>query len=245
MRIRSLLIVPLASIAVLSAEPLGSVPVDDPNMALMNYYLFQCDSIEPDLITFDHVIGMPDWFVARVDFEYDWWGTYAVFRWDRDGDFEVVEPVLVEGEPWLIGQYVSEISYVEHSAMNVPVIYVIDSTHQGNRFIYFMRLEPETGLIPLCRARLVLNTDDGAYSLAWSLVDENGDGLEDLLLEGIMAPLYEPWETGPTEESIRKVYLFDPEIGVFRLDMTRSEGVGPWDSLDSGYAEDDWEVEIL
>ncbi len=97
----------------------------------------------------------------------------------------------------------------------------------------------------LRHARLVLNTDDGAYDLDRSMVDLDDDGCEDLLLEGEMTPVYEPWESGPGEVSVRKVFLCDPETGVFRLDMTRSEGVGPWDFLDSGYTEDDGGEGIL
>jgi hypothetical protein len=247
-----LLLVALASAAVLTGQPAeppsgaqdSTGVCRDAGDALIRQILDRCDSAVPLLVSCEEVAGLPGWFVARVDTERDWWGTCVVFRRDASGAVEKSAPASVDGVPWVTGQYVRGVGSQAHSGVESPLIWVLDGTHMGNGYLCLMRLEPETGLVPVCMARQRLNTEDGACDLSWTLEDVDGDGMEDLLLDGVLIPVYEPWETGPGEVRVRKVFLFDPGSGDFRLDASRSEGLGPWDAGDSGYPGDAYGEEV-
>ena len=180
------------------------------------------------------VDGTDDWYIARMDWERDWWGGCRVFRWDGTGIAERAAPAASIDEFEVTGQSVNEVGSLPPGVVEYPGVYVIDRTHQGNRFLYIWCLSDQSELIPMCRARISMNLDGFSYNLDWMFEDCNGDGHADLILQG---ELTETGETHPSSSSVEKVYLFDQSSTTFLLDMESSIGIGSWDSGDSGFGE--------
>jgi hypothetical protein len=185
----------------------------------------------PVYIEYSRISGTDDLYIARLDWERDWWGNFRVFRWDGDG-LSVLEECVEECGS-VTGQSVAEVGSLVLPFLDDPVVYVIDRTHQGNGFLYLWQLVEDSGLHPLCRARIELNITGYGYFLDWSLQDCDGDGPEDLVLEGELFTYVEETDDCTTSP-VRKVFLFDSDRGTFLLDRESSTGLHDWDLDDSG-----------
>lgn len=217
-------------------------PSDPICQALMDNHAVIENPSELLYIEYSRIIGTNDWYVARIDWERNWWGSYEVFLWDVNRIAENAEqiPTIIEFE--VTGQSVDEIGSLLLPQIDGSVIYVIDTTHQGNRSIYFWRLSPDSGLYPLCQARLSLNLSSNKYDLDWSFRDCNNDGYDDLVLSGTLRIYEDPalqnddGENHPATSPVCKIYLYHPESRIFLLSQNDSIGVNSWDWEDSGFS---------
>ena len=208
-------------------------PCDPICQALIDNYSVIEYPVELVYIEYAKIIGADDWYIARIDWELNWWGSYEVFLWDGSQMVMNLEDSPTMHDFDVTGQSVDETGSLLLPLIDGSVVYVIDRTHQGNRFIYFWRLSADSELYPLCQARLSLNLSPNEYDLDWSFTDCNNDGFDDLVLEGTMLINEDPSTT-----PVRKVYLYEPELQVFLLSQEDSFGLDSWDFMDTGFSED-------
>lgn len=177
-----------------------------------------------------------DWFVARMDWDRSWWGTFEVLQW-RDGRLEQYATFAPPGIE--TSNYIDEVGSVLPEGWSDPIVYAIDSTHQGNQSLYLLRLDPVEGVLHvLCKARIALNFTESTYRLDWRLSDVDADGHVDLVLSGRLRQ-HRTGSAGtmldkPTG-TVRKVYLWQPNEKRFALSRMLSVGVESWDDRDTGY----------
>jgi len=212
-------------------------PSDPICTALLGQFEESEFSVNLQYIEYSKVAETPDWYIARVDWERDWWGDLEVFRWDGS---EIVDRMITSPADFEItGQSISRIGTLSHQDHEAPIVYAIDRTHQGNRMLYLWLLDPDTGLAPLCKARLSLNSEGNEYDLEWSFIDHDSDGYSDLVLEGEMLSTGEGLEDmEPDVIPVRKVFLFDPDTHMYLLNREESIGVSSWDFMDSGFTDE-------
>lgn len=188
-------------------------------------------------VAYQRIAGTSDWYIARTDWQNSWWGTFEVFQW-ADGRIAAAA-TAISPQMEIYGQSVDKIGSLLLNDQPDPIVYIIDTTHQGNRTLMFWRLDAhQATLHALCRARITLNFGDAEYDLDWKLQDANGDGHSDLVMTGELresTPQPDGSDGPPQRKDVRKVFLYDCVAGQFLLSREHSCGVRYWDDFDSGY----------
>lgn len=164
------------------------------------------------------VEGLPDHFVATVDFEAGWWGTWCSFRtlegrivdllWDDDN---------IQNE-----QCMHKIRGFCHPAWQGVIVEAYGMTHMGNGHYYLMHVhDGRIELLVETRAVDVNNCDcillEGTL-LPARYYDFDKDGYTDVVLTGSKVlledekdgwtVLYLGWDG--LETKVRKVFLWNP-----------------------------------
>ncbi len=215
-------------------------PGDDPIIsALCQSYDNRSVPVDIGWINYQRIAGTDNWYVAACDWQENWWGSFDIFRWDG----EQITPAAFTGEFTVNGQSIHEIGSLTLTGFTGSIVRVVDTTHQGNRTLLLFELNPETGIAHcLLSARTALNFNWDRYNLALTFDDIDGDGHVDAILAGVLTQLPRQNEMGDpvgqtTLVPVRKVYLWNGYDRQFELSMIYSEGVGPWDDMDTGYVE--------
>ncbi len=228
---------PADSTSVRWMESESTAPPDAICKALMKHYMDINTDLELVYVEYEKIIGADDWYVARVDWEYSWWGSFDVFRWD--GNRIVSYAYFTHETDVDFNQSIDTVESFRMPQFDSPIIQIIDTTHRGNRSMCLAELDTEAGKLRLlCEARITLQWDDrGRYDLSQSLKDMNGDGFQDIVLEGTLTVVEEDGQK-TIESPVRKVFLYKSDEKTFRMSLADSTGVNPhWDDHDSGYGE--------
>ena len=178
--------------------------------------------------------GQEDIYLAIVDWERQWWGSWYCFGMNE------------QGLTWVArGGGVDEASVLDIAGgvrvgHQGALIEVYGTTHMGNGSLYVFRLEQKNLKLLLETWAVRQGTSFGStlhhgrLGSSWS--DLNGDGVDDLTLHGkalIFDPENDKQDVPLRVEEVRRIFIFDSKMDTFVADVSASRGL-----LNEGVADE-------
>lgn len=182
--------------------------------------------------TLEHIVVVPfsdepSLFLARCDYQKDWWGFFGCYRYERG---KITLQARVDTEP--VEQSIYSVLGIRLLSFHGPLVQVIGRTHMGTGYLYLYELEDE-------RLRLLLHTHvydanrHDRWTFRGAVLDvayqgRREDGTLEVELTGVVEEFPEDGDLDSASIRswpCRKVFSWDQRQGQFIQDKSRQAGL--------------------